>query len=125
MATEGHIELITVPATADLNDAASRFKVINLAGTICAAGDVRAAGILRNAPKTNDAASAVYEGLTKGVAGGAVSTPGWPMKNANSGFVVAAASGDAPIWGRFIDSCSSGDLVRVMVDFSIPGYWRG
>ena len=124
MTTEMRFEALPVVATADMNDAGSRFKVINLAGTICAAGDVRAAGILRNAPKNTETAEAVYNGITKGVAGAAVSTPGWPMKNANSGFLVAAASGDMT-FGSFIDSCSSGDLVRVYADFLNPGYWHG
>ena len=125
MTTMLRYNALPVPATADLSGAASRFKIINLAGTICAAGDVSAAGILHNTPKTNDTAEAIYNGLAKAISGGTVSTAGWPLKVANSGFVVAAASGDSPIYGSFIDSCASGDLVRVYVDFFNNGYWRG
>lgn len=124
--------LTEVQAAADLTVAGSQYKVINLGGTIAAAADkARFAGILKHGATSGYLASAVYDGFTKGYVGGAVSTPGWPLKVANSGFLVACASGDIAAVARFwpghgTTTAASGDIAPVLADFDgAPGYWGG
>lgn len=111
-------ELVTVPATADLSGVASRFKVITIGGTIAAAADVKQlAGILWNGAEVGQGASAVREGITKALAGVAIGTVGYPITVANSGFITVVVSGGYS-FGRVRETCSSGDLVAVEVDFT-------
>lgn len=134
MTTHIREEIIDVTAAADLSAQASRFKVVTFAGTIALAADKAAfAGILKFGAQSGFIGGAVQEGVTKALVGAAVSTPGWPLKVANSGFLVAAASGDiSSVVGRFLKStvglttAASGDLAMVSVDFMrCPGYWGG
>ena len=110
-------DLVTVQATADLSGTASLFKVITIGGVICSAAAIRqAAGILWHGGPSGAGVSVVRSGITKALAGVGVSTVGYPLSVANSGFVTVAVSGGVSL-GRFRETCSSGDLVPVEVDF--------
>lgn len=110
--------LMTVPATADLSGAASRFKVVTIGGTICSAALVKqAAGILWHGGEVGQGLSVVREGITKAMAGVAISTVGYPVTTADSGFLALTVSGGMT-FGRVLETCASGDLVPVMVDFT-------
>jgi hypothetical protein len=114
-------------AAEDLSGASSRYKVVSVAGTIAsAANKAQWAGILKFGNNSGQQFSAVYEGLTKAIGGAVITTPGWPVKVANSGFLVAAASGDQSC-GRYLGTAASasGDLIPVAVDFMNPGVWGG
>lgn len=111
-------ELVAVAATADLSGVASRFKVVTIGGTIAAAADVKqCAGILWHGAEIGAAASVVRSGITKALAGVAVGTVGYPLSVANSGFLTLTVSGGYTI-GRARETCSSGDLVPVEVNFA-------
>lgn len=115
-------ELRTIAATADLSGAASRFKIVNIAGTIAAAADAKQlAGVLWHGGEVGQGVSVVHRGITKMLAGGAVGTVGYPLAVANSGFAVIVVSGGYS-FGRALETCSSGDLVAVDVDFTAPTY---
>jgi hypothetical protein len=111
-------ELVTVAATADLSGAASRFKVVTIGGTICSAALVKqAAGILWHGGEVGQGLSVVRTGITKAISGVAISTVGYPVTVADSGFLALTVSGGTMI-GRARETCSSGDLVPVEVNFS-------
>lgn len=112
-----------VGATEDLSTAGAKYKVITLNGTI-AQSPVRAFGILKYGASSGGNASIVYEGLTKGYVGGAVSTVGWPLTVAASGWLTAAASGNQ-IVGRALAVAASGDIAPLAVDFKSAGIYIG
>lgn len=121
MTTELKYSALQVVAGADLDTAASRFKAVTIGGTIAASVTYQAAGILRHGGKTGESLSVVYEGITKVMAGAAITSGGMQLKITTSGFIIAAVSGDLSI-GRSLAFCASGDLVQAFVDFKNIGY---
>lgn len=121
MTTELDFKALQIVAGADLDTAASRFKAVTIGGTIAASVNYQAAGILRHGGKTGEALSVVYEGITKVMAGAAITSGGMQLKITTSGFIIAAVSGDLSI-GRALSFCASGDLVQAFVDFKNIGY---
>ena len=110
--------LMTVQAGADLSGVASRFKVVTIGGTICSAALVKqAAGILWHGGETGQGVSVVRSGITKALSGVAISTVGYPITTADSGFLALTVSGGMT-FGRALETCASGDLVSVLVDFT-------
>lgn len=116
MTTHIREEAIQLVATEDLSGA--KYKAITFAGTIAQAADrpARAAGICRFVCASGGHTGAIYEGITKAFVGGAVTTPGWPLMVANSGFLIAATSGGVAL-ARMAQStaAASGDLAMVMM----------
>jgi hypothetical protein len=109
---------MTVTAAADLSGTASRFKVVTIGGTICSAALVKqAAGVLWHGGETGQGLSVVRAGVTKALSGVAISTVGYPITVADSGFLALTVSGGMT-FGRALETCASGDLVPVMVDFT-------
>lgn len=103
-----------VKATADLSGA--KHKFITLAGTIAQANTGRAvAGLSDSNVGSGYHHLAIMAGIQKAYAGAAVTSAGWPAAVANSGWLTNAASGDYVV-GRFLETCSSGDLVPVAID---------
>jgi hypothetical protein len=123
MSTDIDFKMLQVQAGADLSGEGSKFKAITIGGTI-AAGPNLAAGILRHGAQQGANVSLAYHGVTKVLAGAAVSTVGFPLKVTTSGWIIAAASGDVSI-GRALATAASGDLVQAFVDFVSLGYWHG
>jgi hypothetical protein len=119
MTTHIKEDKIAVSATEDLSN--GLHKVITLTGLIGQAQSRIAAGICKTVATSGYTASAVYQGLTKALVGGAVSTVGYPLKVANSGFLVVATSGDVSC-GRALTTAVSGDIAPVAVDFLNLGY---
>jgi hypothetical protein len=118
----------TAQATADLSAQSSRFKVININGTLFAgaAGTLGGAiGVNITSPRSGECATYVYDGITKCVAGsGGISTVGYPVCPASGGFIAAAASG-GPSIGRALELANSGDFVECFVDFTQAAAWPG
>lgn len=113
-----------VPATEDLTGA--QYKLVTLSGTIQQSGSIgRLAGICKHKINSGYNAGVVYEGATKAFVGGAVSTPGWPLKSANSGWMVACASGDPMVARFFGTTAASGDIAPVLIDVANFGVWNG
>lgn len=123
MSTEQKFELMTVTAAQDLTVADCLYHVISLAGTIVGSTS-RAAGILRMDATSGQQASVVYQGITKGMAGAAVTTLGFPLTVTASGWLIACASGNYSV-GRALTSAASGDLIPVLVNFAALPAWPG
>lgn len=123
MSTDLKFSAMPVVAAADLDTPASRFKAVTVGGTIAATPN-SAAGILRHGGKTGETLSVIYEGITKVLAGAAVTSAGVPLTVTTSGFIISAVSGGISI-GRSLGFCASGDLVQAMVDFKSLGFWHG
>lgn len=101
-------------------EALAKFRAMTLAGTIAQAEDKRVAGICVTDGASGYNATAIMSGITKAFIGGAVSTIGYPLKIANSGWLVVCASGDQQ-FARALNTGASGDLLEVAVDaFSLP-----
>lgn len=109
----------TVRASEDLSGA--KFKFVTIAGAIAqAASGYRVAGVLETSVGSGYNHGVTASGILKVYAGAAVTSLGWPAALANSGFVTNAASGNFVV-GRFLETCSSGDLVQTLVDVSNIG----
>lgn len=103
-----------VKATEDLSGAKN--KLITLAGTIAQAATGRAvAGLNVSNVGSGYNHTAITLGIGKAYAGAAVTSAGWGAALANSGFLTNAGSGGITV-GRFLTTCSSGDLVEVLID---------
>ncbi|CAB4164986.1 hypothetical protein UFOVP820_1, partial [uncultured Caudovirales phage] len=119
MTTHIDEDFYVISAAEDLSVAGAKYKAVTLNGTI-AQSAVRAFGILKYGASSGGNASVVYEGLTKGFVGAAVSTLGWPLTVAASGWLVAANSGQQAV-GRCLAVVASGDIAPVAVDFKSVG----
>lgn len=129
MTTTNENRSYSVAATADLSAQATRYRAITFAGALVAANPAagvsdRAAGILTSSTRSGDVATAVYEGITKAVAGAAVNTLGFPVMVGSSGYIFAAASGFSHI-GRALETANSGDMFKVLVNFANLALWSG
>lgn len=121
MAIEGKFDAYNVAATEDLTAASALFKAVGFGGTIVGAPRL-AAGILRSHAVVGQQATAVYQGITKVVAGAAITTPGFGITITTSGYVIAASSGGSSV-GRALTAAASGDLIPAYVDFkNIPAF---
>jgi hypothetical protein len=123
----GHIieNKLQLVATEALNADGHLHKAVTINGTI-AATPRTAVGLLKTLVNSGNHAPACYQGVTKGIVGAAVTTPGWPLTITTSGFLIAAASGNVSI-GRYIGTgaAASGDMVALMADFTNFGYNPG
>jgi hypothetical protein len=125
MTAELYNSSIAVVATEDLTGA--KHKAVLIAGTIAQAASYKmAAGICKTAPGSGYNTQVVLEGVTKVYMGAVVTTPGWPLKVANSGFLTPCASGDMAV-GRYLGTaaCASGDIVEAGIDFRNLSFWGG
>lgn len=123
MSTEQKTELMTVVAAQDLTVADALYHAISLGGTIVGSTS-RVAGVLRTKGQSGERVSVVYQGITKVMAGGAVSTLGYPLTVTASGWFIAASSGGAQV-GRALAVAASGDLIPALVDFNTIPAWPG
>jgi hypothetical protein len=121
MTTDNKFSEIAIVAGADLDTPASRFKAVTIGGTIAASVTYTSLGILRHGGKTGETLGVIYEGITKVLAGAAITSGGMQLKITTSGYIIAAVSGDLTI-GRSLGFCASGDLVQAFVDFKNIGY---
>lgn len=118
-----------VLATSDLSAQATRFRAITLNGVVvptatAAGASAQAAGILTSSSRSGELATYVYDGLTKMVAGAAISTLGFPIMVGSLGFIFAASSGASHI-GRTLEVAASGDLFMGHVNFQSLPLWSG
>ena len=123
MTIEGEFSIWNVTATEDLTAATALYKACGINGTIVASTAL-ALGVLRSKNVSGGQVSVVYAGITKVVAGAAVSTLGFPLTVTTSGFFIAATSGAGHV-GRALSTAASGDLIAAMVDFKTKPAWAG
>jgi hypothetical protein len=87
------------------------------------AGGRRAIGILQSRPNSGQHGTVAEKGVLKACAGAVVTTPGYPLTTAASGYLVAAVSGDTivglynPPPGGAV-ACASGDLINLLAAFN-------
>lgn len=113
--------------------AANDFRTVGLnmvvahGGDFSPAGGHRALGVLQSRPNSGQPGAAAETGDVKCIAGAAITTPGYPLTTAASGFVIAANSGSSVI-GRYAPThpnsglggaCASGDMITMIANF--PG----
>ena len=112
---------ITVAAAADLSAGQYRFIVhdANGRGTFAGSGAGSAIGILQNKPSgTNAAARVRYDGVSKMVAGAAITIGAFIQSNPQGFGTAAAGTGDRVRAQALMGCGGSGDLIDVMlVDF--------
>lgn len=127
--TNKELLVLSVTAAEDLSAQSTRYKAITLAGVVvptatAAGASARVIGINLTSAKSGEQASALVSGITKAVAGVAISTLGFPVFPGSLGFMFAAASGNNHC-GRALETCASGDLFKVAVDFTALVPWNG
>lgn len=87
------------------------------------AGGQRAMGVMWSRPNSGQHGTVLDEGDLKAYAGAVVTTPGYPLTTAASGYLVAAVSGDTivglynPVPGTAA-ACASGDLINFIAAFN-------
>ena len=114
---------IQILATEDLTIA--KYKAVTLNGTICQAANIKlVAGISKTSPGSGYNTQVIYAGITKAFMGAAVSTIGFPLKVANSGWIIPCNSGDTSI-GRALTTAASGDVSGLMLDVRNLGWFGG
>jgi len=95
--------------------------VATYGGTISAAGAHAAMGIALTRANSGQHMAVGMVGIMKAVAGAIVTTPGFPLTTAASGFVIAATSGGTVV-GRYLPptgaACASGDMITGFFNFS-------
>jgi len=123
MTTTQKYETYTVAAGQDLTPESCLFHAISLAGLIVASTS-RAAGVLISKGASGEQVTYVREGVAKVMAGGTVTTLGYPLTITTSGWFIAASSGGAQV-GRALVAAASGDLLSAAVDFNHISAWPG
>lgn len=123
MTIESKFDVYNVLAAQDLTVADCIYHAVTFGGTI-APSTSRVAGVLRSKAKSGEQVSVVYQGITKVMAGAAVSTLGYPLTVTASGWFIAASSG-GPTVGRALATAASGDLIPAFVDFMTIPAWPG
>ena len=95
--------------------------VVDHGGNFSVANGHRAQGVLQSRPNSGQHGTLAEEGDIKAIAGAIVTTPGFPLTTAASGFVVAATSG-ASVIGRYAPpagaACASGDMITMIGNFT-------
>lgn len=119
MTIEQRVSHITVTAGQDLTPQAVLHKAVSVNGTI-AANPRDAVGLLKTHGLTGEGVRVADSGIIKGVAGAAVTTPGFPVTVTASGFLIAAPVGSATI-GKAYAAAASGDLIPILADFANVG----
>lgn len=120
MSSDNHVATHTFIAANDFRSL--MYRVVDVGGDLSVANGTRAVGIVNSQPNSGQHGTAVYLGFAKAVAGAAITTPGYPLTTAATGFVIAAVSGSHVI-GRYMPpsgagAAASGDLVRGLFNFA-------
>ena len=119
--TGEHLRIPGLVAGADLS--AKQYFLMRLASTaktVLVAGAATAAliGVLQNDPKSGEAASVVCAGLTKSIAGGAIS-PGDLVTANSTGQCVATTTANNKVAGKAVTAATTaGDHFELIVGLS-------
>ena len=116
MATENNLTSISLAAAADLSAAQYKIVQINSSGQAALANATSlTVGVLQNKPTAaGRIATVAVHGVCKCVAGGSITAGARLTSDANGNAVAASTAGDAVI-GVALDSASSGDVFRMLV----------
>ncbi len=119
----GYLDSLPIVATENLSFPADglggQYKAIDVDGTFAQANSVPI-GIQQGKAQNGDDATAGFSGRSRFVAGGGTIGAGVRLTIANSGYMIAATSGDA-MYGRNINSVASGGISEGIFNFATPG----
>jgi hypothetical protein len=122
MAYKNFQETLTFKAASDM--AADQFKIVELTANahevdLAAVGDLPI-GVVQNHPLAGEAATVALSGITKVVAGGAVSA-GKKVSAAATGFATQTISGGIEIayFGKALTTAASGSLFTMLIAPSV------
>lgn len=118
MSTQGKFFTETIVAADDFRTG-GLYKAVAVDGTLSDAQGVGALGLAQSQPNSGQHLSYAWLGSLKAFAGAAVSTAGFPLTTAASGYIIAAVSG-SHIVGRALETANSGDLFRGLFNFASP-----
>lgn len=120
MAYEGQ-EVISHTIVAVNDFRTLHYRVVDITGDLAVAGGAMAGGIVQSQPNSGQFMHVGVLGVMKAFAGAVITTPGYPLTTAASGWVIAAVSGSTVV-GRYLQTaaCASGDLVTGLFNFASP-----
>lgn len=124
MATDNNSSALmdTIVAANDFRVVRAMYKVVSENGDFPILLDRFAAGIAYSQPNSGQHLSILRHGIAKAYIGAAVTSKGLSLRVAASGFLIPTLSGDLGV-AKVLQTCASGDLARVFVDFvrgSVP-----
>lgn len=95
------------------------YRAVDFAGTLSTANGANAAGIALTSPNCGQHMRVGIIGVMKVTAGAAITTPGYPLTTAASGYIVAAVSG-ANVVGRYLGTAAaaSGAMITGLFNFT-------
>lgn len=118
MSTTNRLITRTLVAANDFRSVINR--VVDYTGDFAVVGGHRAVGVTQSRCNSGQHLTVADGGDVKCIAGAVVTTPGYPLTTAASGYVVAAVSGSTVI-GRYnppsAAACASGDMVVMRASF--------
>lgn len=114
MATENNLTSISLPAAADLSAAQYKIVQVNSSGQAALANATSmTVGVLQNKPSAaGRVATVAIHGVSKVVAGGAITAGARVTSDANGNAVAATTAGDAVI-GVALTGAASGDVFPI------------
>lgn len=116
MATENSVFCISLPAAADLSAAQYKIVHINSSGQAAVSNATsNAVGVLQNKPTAaGRVATVAHAGISKCVAGAAITAGSRVTSDANGNAITAATAGD-PVIGFAVTGAASGDVFSVLL----------
>lgn len=123
MSGSENLQCITVPAGADLSS--SIYRAMKLGNDkvllVAASNSEPIVGILQNKPTSGQAGQLATAGISKGVAGGSISS-GDKLTATTGGALIATTTNNHYIVGHAMEDAASGDVFQV---FLTPGMQHG
>lgn len=115
MATENTLTTFSLPAAADLSASQYRIVTVNASGQVAlATANSTVVGVLQNKPLAGRAGTVAIGGVSKVIAGAAITAGARLTSDANGAAIAAAAAGD-PIIGIALEGGSTGALISVVL----------
>jgi hypothetical protein len=117
MASENIVQSITLPAAADLSSSQFKLVTVNSSGQAALANATAlVVGVLQNKPSAaGQAATVAVHGVSKAVAGGAITAGARVTADASGNAIAAASAGDA-VLGVALTGAASGDVFPVLIN---------
>lgn len=118
MAFDNSVQSITLPAAADLSAQQYRCMQVNSSGQAAVANATAlVAGILQNDPgAAGHPATVAYAGVSKAIAGAAITAGARVTADANGAVIPAVTAGDAVIGVALASAGAAGDIIPVLIN---------
>lgn len=119
MAAAFEIPILNVPFGSGEDDSAAQFKGVTLDSNghtiVQTSGGGNIVGVLQNKPTATQQATVMVQGVTKMVAGAALTTPGTVLKVDTSGRAVSRGGSGTAIGTLLTAAAGAGDLCTVLL----------